>query len=184
MNPCLSGCERGRSGHLDLFTMRSMPSKSKLNRDVVNVTACVVPASQRRPAHAHGFGAAREPHITIAYAMSGTAVSGVRVPARARRFPASCPEPASPSRLSSKSRQRQCPCEKGDCPRLAGVCVRSAFYWLSRSSPVSATAALLRGSTPRRRLSEGPLIDATVSGRSRKQVEGRKMAVPRAPPSR
>jgi hypothetical protein len=49
--------------------MRSMPSKSKLNGDVVNLTACVVLASQRRPADARGFGAAREPHTTIAYAM-------------------------------------------------------------------------------------------------------------------
>ncbi len=66
--------------------------------------------------------------------------------ARVRRFAASCPQPASPSRLSSASRQRQCPCEMGDCPRLAEVCVRLAFYWLSRSWPISATPALLRGS--------------------------------------
>jgi hypothetical protein len=46
-----------------------MPSKSKLNGDVVNLTACVVLASQRRLADACGFGAAREPHTTIAYAM-------------------------------------------------------------------------------------------------------------------
>jgi hypothetical protein len=39
------------------------------NGDVVNVTACVVLATQRRPAHARGFGAARKPHTTIAYAM-------------------------------------------------------------------------------------------------------------------
>lgn len=34
MEPCLSRCEKkGGQVHLDLFTMRSMPSKSKLNRD-------------------------------------------------------------------------------------------------------------------------------------------------------
>jgi hypothetical protein len=85
MDPCLSGCEKGRSGHLDVFTMRSMPSKSKLNNDVVNVTACVVLASQRRPAHARGFAAAREPHTTIAYAMSGTAYTVCGRPSRVTR---------------------------------------------------------------------------------------------------
>src|SRR3982074_229737 len=85
MNPCLSGCEKGRSRRLDLFTMRSMPSKSKLNRDVVNVTACVGVTSQRRPAHARGSAAAREPHTTIAYALSGTAYTVCGRPSRVTR---------------------------------------------------------------------------------------------------
>ena len=57
MNPCLSGCEKGGQVHRDLFTMRSMPSKSKLNLDLAKGTACVVPASQRRSAHTHRFRA-------------------------------------------------------------------------------------------------------------------------------
>ena len=64
--------------------MRSMPSKSKLNLALVNgeLASC---RHRRDDLHMQGivFALVREPRIPIAYAMSGTAVPGVRAPARA-----------------------------------------------------------------------------------------------------